>query len=40
MRLGCDQEEVLEFHALWRRARRQLDASTFSEEERDRISQF
>lgn len=40
MRLWCNQEEILKLHGLGRRAWPQLDASTFSEEERDGISQL
>jgi hypothetical protein len=36
----CDEEEVLKFHALWRRALRQPDALALSEKECNSITQF
>jgi hypothetical protein len=40
MRLRCNQEEILELHALGRRTQSQSNAPAVSEEERNRIPQL
>jgi hypothetical protein len=40
MRLRCNQEEVLKLHTLRRRALRQANTLTFSEEERNCVPQL